>query len=75
MMSRHSDEWKRVIATAALAGVTFTLMRCDVYYGKWFRPIWWATLPTGGNIEGPSKYAAAVKALRIMSGESWIEHN
>jgi len=67
VISRHSDEWKRVIATAALAGVK--LKQCDGYLR-----IWRAFLPAPINacIEATSKYEVALKALRIMGDKNGV---
>jgi len=63
-----TPEWKHVIATAALAGVTFTRIYPSRKKGEYTLPDWIATLPMGGMIARSSKFEAAKSALRILEG-------
>lgn len=64
-ISRHSSEWQRVIATAALAGITFherAVTRRYTHLRSWV-----AFLPAEhGWVEGPSKFATAKRALEEL---------
>lgn len=70
-ISRHSDEWKRTIATAALLGVTF--MRSYATRTSSPHAIWYAKHPA---LPGPyhqlerfSKIEAARDALAILGAK------
>ena len=77
-ISRHDEEWKRVVGLAMFAGVLFKQVLSTAYSKGAPIPddVWLAMLPPpiSANVEAPSKFQAAQKALRIMGGESWIEH-
>lgn len=69
-ISRHDPEWQRVIAMAALAGVTFEQSRFT-RAGKARRaPIyaWYFKLPDGRCRMATSKFNAAKEALYMLLG-------
>lgn len=67
-ISRHDPEWKRVVAMAALGGVTFTTRRetpaPNRHVIRWF-----AHLPDGRYFHGNSKFHAACIAVYGLGGD------
>lgn len=69
-ISRHDPEWKRVIATALLAGVRLQQTHAVGRHGKrWIE--WHAAIPGyGWQLKGVSKYAVAKHALELMETDN-----
>lgn len=63
-ISRHSTEWKRTIATAALLGVEL-----GSYFGTARDRMWVAKMPNGHLIRASSQIMAARKALLILGAK------
>ena len=78
-ISRHDPEWLRVIAMAALAGVTFQ-HGYTRYQGK-HKIIWYASLPSpverGAKyvVDGGSKYQVAKLMLEKLGIENVATHD
>jgi hypothetical protein len=64
-MNQHDPEWQRVIATAALAGVTF-VTQFHGRKGGYAITTWIAMIPKRGWVEAHSKYQAAKRALEEL---------
>lgn len=67
-ISRHDPEWQRTVFLAMAVGVHLQNIGYVNYRtNRWLMKPWRATLPSGAQLHGQSKYAAAKLALEALT--------